>query len=49
MFIACSPVDRPFASPPLSPWDYVSEIGNNATSSSQNREDRDRVIMDTIT
>ena len=49
MFIACAPVDRDFASPPLSPGDYVSEIGNNATSSSQNQEDRDRVLKDTIT
>ena len=49
IFIACAPVDRDFASPPLSPGDYVSEIGNNATSSSQNQEDRDRVLKDTIT
>ena len=49
MFIACSPVDQHFNSPSLSPWDYVSEIGNNATSSSQNQEDRDRVLKDTIT
>ena len=51
IFIACAPVDQPFASPPspLSPEDYVSEIGNNATSSSQNKEERDRVLKDTIT
>lgn len=49
IFIACAPVDRSFASPPLSPMDYVSEIGNNFTSSSQNKEERDRVLKDTIT
>lgn len=49
IFIACAPVDRDFASPPLSPGDYVSEIGNDFTSSSQNKEERDRVLKDTIT
>ena len=49
IFIACAPVDRPFASPRLSPGDYVSEIGTAFTSSSQNKEERDRVLKDTIT
>lgn len=49
IFIACDPGDQHFNSPSLSPEDYVSGIGNNATGSSQNQEDRDRVLKDTIT
>ena len=48
MFIACSPVDQPSFSTPISPEDYVSGLGSFG-SSTQNKEDRDRILKDTIT
>ena len=48
MFIACAPVDRDFASPPLSPEGFVTGLGSFG-SSTQNKEERDRVLKDTIT
>ena len=48
MFIACSPVDQHFDSPPLSPEGFVTGLGSFG-SSTQNKEERDRVLKDTIT
>lgn len=48
MFIACSPVDQPFNSPSLSPEGFVTGLGSFG-SSTQNKEERDRILKDTIT
>lgn len=48
MFIACSPGDQHFFSPPLSPEGFVTGLGSFG-SSTQNKEERDRILKDTIT
>lgn len=48
MFIACDPGDLHFNSPSISPEDYVSGLGSFG-SSTQNKEERDRILKDTIT
>lgn len=48
IFIACDPGDLHFNSPSISPEDYVSGLGSFG-SSTQNKEERDRILKDTIT
>ena len=48
IFIACNPGDQHFNSPSLSPEGFVTGLGSFG-SSTQNKEERDRVLKDTIT
>ena len=48
IFIACDPGDQHFNSPSLSPEGFVTGLGSFG-SSMQNKEERDRILKDTIT